>query len=97
MICQLLVPKAHGKGRALASEIMIANPAIRALIRDNKAHQITSIIQTSGKIGMQTMNQSVYELYRGGHVTYEEALLHAPDSGEFERLIERTSKTAGAR
>ena len=97
VICQLLVPKAQGKGRALASEIMIANPAIRALIRDNKAHQITSILQTCGKLGMQTMNQSVYELYRAGQVTYEEAVLHAPDRADFERLIQRTPKAAGAR
>lgn len=97
VICQTLVPRAQGKGRALAAEIMIANPAIRALVRDNKAHQITSIIQTCGQIGMQTMNQSVYQLYRAGQITYEEALLHSPDPADFERLLQRTPKAAGAR
>ena len=67
------------------------------LIRDDKAHQITSILQTCGQIGMQTMNQSVYQLYRSGQVTYEEAVLHAPDPADFERLIQRSSKAAGAR
>lgn len=97
VVCQTLVPRSHGKGRALAAEIMIANPAIRALIRDGKAHQITSVIQTSGRLGMQTMNQSVCDLYRAGHVTHEEALAHAPDRAEFERLTERSARTARAR
>ncbi len=89
VLCQQLLPKANGRGRALACEIMIANPAIRALIRDNKAHQIYSIIQTSGKIGMKTMNQSLYELYRGNVVDYEDALAVAPDATEFSRLVRR--------
>jgi Tfp pilus assembly ATPase PilU len=46
---------------------------------------------------MQTMNQSVYQLYRGGQITYEEALLHSPDPADFERLLQRTPKAAGAR
>jgi len=97
VICQMLVPRAQGKGRSLAAEVMVVNPAIRALVRDNKAHQIASIIQTGAQFGMQTMNQSVYTLYRTGQISYEDAVVHSPDPGEFERLIKRTTKPAGVR
>jgi twitching motility protein PilT len=92
VICQQLIPRVQGKGRVLAAEVMIATPAIRALIRENKAHQIPSIIQTSGQVGMKTMNQAVYELYRAGQITYDDARLHSPDQAEFDRLMERTHK-----
>ena len=89
VICQQLVPRIHGKGRVLAAEIMIVNPAIRALIRDNKAHQIMSTIQTGGAVGMRTMNQSLFELYRAGTISYEDALEHTGDEADFQRLMER--------
>jgi twitching motility protein PilT len=73
----------------LAAEIMIATPAIRALIRDDKAHQIYSIIQTSAQLGMRTMNQSLVDLYRSSAVTYEDALSVCPDRAEFQRLVQR--------
>ena len=90
VVCQQLVPRMHGKGRALAAEVMIVNPAIRALIRDNKAHQIMSIIQTGGASGMRTMNQSLFELYRAGTISYEDALEHTGDEADFQRLMERS-------
>jgi twitching motility protein PilT len=90
VICQQLVPRAQGRGRALAAEVMIVNPAIRALIRDNKAHQIMSIIQTGGAAGMRTMNQSLFELYRSGSISYEDALDHTSDEADFQRLMERS-------
>ena len=90
VVCQQLVPRMQGKGRALAAEIMIVNPAIRALIRDNKAHQIMSIIQTGGAAGMRTMNQSLFELYRAGTISYEDAVEHSGDEADFARLMERS-------
>jgi len=84
-----LVPKQHGKGRALAAEVMIANPAIRALVRDNKSHQIMSIIQTGAQVGMKTMNQSLFELYRNGTVSFDDAIAHTSDESDFHRLMER--------
>jgi twitching motility protein PilT len=96
VICQQLIPRAQGKGRVLAYEVMIGNPAIRALIRDNKSHQIASIIQTGGQLGMKTMNQSVYELYRRGLISYEDALLHSPDQTEFQRLMQRSPRVGTA-
>ena len=89
IVCQQLVPRQHGKGRALAAEVMVANPAIRALIRDNKSHQIMSTIQTGGQVGMRTMNQSLFELYKQGTISFEDAKRHSADEADFDRLMER--------
>ena len=88
VICQQLLPKVQGKGRALACEVMVVNSAIRALIRDDKAHQVYSIIQTGGKLGMKTMNQSLFDLYRNNSVTYEDAISVCQDKNEFQRLAD---------
>lgn len=69
IISQQLLPKANGKGRVLATEIMVATPAIRNLIREEKIHQIENSIQTGGKFGMKTMDNSLLELYRKGIIT----------------------------
>ncbi|MEO0479249.1 MAG: type IV pilus twitching motility protein PilT [Planctomycetota bacterium] len=97
VVCQQLLPRSSGKGRALAAEVMIVSPAVRALIRDNKSHQIHSLIQTGGQYGMRTMNQSIYELYRAGVVDYEDAAHASPDLGELERLMQKTSSTSRMR
>lgn len=92
VMCQQLLPRAQGKGRVLAAEIMIATPAIKALIRDNKSHQIPSIIQTSAQVGMRTMNQSIFELYRAGAITHEDAIEHSPDPGELQNQLQRSGR-----
>ncbi|MBI2931422.1 MAG: type IV pilus twitching motility protein PilT [Planctomycetes bacterium] len=89
VFCQQLIPKSNGKGRILATEIMIANSAIRSLIRENKAHQVYSVIQTSGKLGMKTMNQSLYDLYKAGHLTYEDALQVSSDQEDLKKTFQR--------
>jgi twitching motility protein PilT len=86
VFCQQLLPKIQGKGRALAAEIMIANPAIRSLIREDKAHQMYSIIQTAQKEGMKTMNQSLFELYRANLITFDDASARSSDPEELKRL-----------
>jgi twitching motility protein PilT len=96
VVCQQLVPRAQGRGRALAAEVMIVNPAIRALIRDNKAHQIMSIVQTGGAAGMRTMNQSLFELYRAGTISYDDAIGSSGDEADFQRLMERSGAGGGA-
>ncbi len=70
---QKLIPKARGDGRAMAAEIMLATPGIRALIRDDKAHQIYSHIQTGGQLGMVTMSQSLSRLVSSGAVRLRDA------------------------
>ena len=86
---QQLVTRADGRGRALCAEVLLATPAVRALIRDDKAHQLTSILQTGGKLGMRTMNQALYELYRTRTITYEEALSRSTDVEELKRIFQR--------
>ena len=68
VLTQTLLPRSRGRGRVMATEIMVVTPAIRALIRDDKVHQIQSAMQAGQKFGMQTMNASLYQLYmnRGG-------------------------------
>lgn len=89
VFCQQLLPRANGKGRVLAAEVMTANSAVRALIRDNKVHQIYSVIQTSGKTGMKTMNQALYELYRANLIGYDDAMSATSDPDDLKRLMQK--------
>ncbi|HEX6089474.1 MAG TPA: type IV pilus twitching motility protein PilT [Gemmatimonadales bacterium] len=87
VLTQTLLQKARGRGRAMAAEIMVATPAIRALIRDDKIHQIYSSMQSGKKHGMQTMNDALYQLYMSREVTQEECLRVSPEPNEFLRAI----------
>ncbi|MEX1256595.1 MAG: type IV pilus twitching motility protein PilT [Gemmatimonadota bacterium] len=87
VVTQTLLPKATGKGRVCATEIMICTPAIRALIRDEKIHQIYSLMQAGKKHGMQTMNDSLQQLYMQRLVTLEEAVKRSGDPAEFLRSV----------
>jgi twitching motility protein PilT len=86
VITQTLLPKAKGNGRVAACEVMVCTPAVRACIRDDKVHQIYSIMQAGKKFGMQTLNDALYQLYVQGEVTLEEALLHSSDPNELLRM-----------
>lgn len=92
VFCQQLLPKSHGAGRVLAAEVMLANSAVRSLIRDGKVHQIASIIQTGRKFGMQTMNQSLIDLYREGEIDIETALSHSMDPEDLKRNLQVRSR-----
>jgi twitching motility protein PilT len=83
---QQLIPATAG-GRKLAIEIMLATPAVRALVREAKSHQLYSVIQTGQREGMRTMNSSLAQLYLNKDISYEEALLRSHDPEEFLRLI----------
>lgn len=87
VVCQQLMPRAGMPGRVCAQEIMIANSAIRNLVREAKSHQITSIIQTSANIGMQTMDQHLRELYQKGVITFEDAMNRAMNPQELQNMI----------
>ncbi len=89
VFCQQLVPTSTGVGRALALEVMIANSAVRSLIRDDKAHQIYSIIQTGGKLGMKTMNQSLGDLVRSSVITFDQAANYSSDIEDLKRTLAR--------
>lgn len=85
VVSQQLLPKLGG-GRCAAIEIMMGTPAIRNLIREGKTHQMQSIIETSGNMGMQTMDACLAELYKSGLVEYEECLMRAIDRDNFGRI-----------
>jgi twitching motility protein PilT len=90
VVTQSLLPRVGG-GRVLACEVLVATPAVRAMIRDNKAHQIYSLMQAGQKYGMQTMNQSLYKLYMQRRITLETALSFSRDPEELERMIREKS------
>jgi len=86
IVAQQLLPRISGKGRIAAMEILIATPAVRNIIREGKTHQLTSVIQTGGKFGMQPMDIALRDLYRKGIISYDEAVGHALDEENFTRL-----------
>lgn len=87
VVTQTLLQRAKGKGRVMAAEIMICTPAIRALIRDDKVHQIESSMQAGKKFGMQTLNDALYQLYMGREVTKDECLRVTSKPNDFLRSI----------
>ncbi len=102
IVTQTLLPKMGGKGRAMAAEILVVTPAIRALIRDDKIHQIYSMMQSGKKYGMQTMNDSLYQLYVNKTVALDDVLRASHDQSELMRMIgitpeEKNAATNGKR
>jgi twitching motility protein PilT len=89
IVTQTLVPRASGRGRVLAAEVLIITPAIRALIRDDKVHQIYSSMQAGKKWGMQTLNDSLHALCTRKEITADDALRVTSAPDEFLRMIGR--------
>lgn len=87
VVSQQLIPKVDGKGRVAAYEVMHATTAVKNLIREGKTHQITSIIQTNKKFGMQTMDDAIYELYIKRQIDAEKAINFAQDPSAIERKL----------
>ena len=97
VLSQTLIPRANGSGRVLGLEIMIPNPAIRNLIREDKIHQIYSQMQVGqDKFGMQTMNQSLASLYKRRLITLEDAFGRSSDPDEIRNLIGMDESRAAA-
>ena len=90
VLTQTLLQRAKGRGRVMAAEIMVCTPAIRALIRDDKVHQIESSMQAGKKYGMQTLNDALYQLYMGREVTKDECLRVTSKPNDFLRSIGET-------
>jgi twitching motility protein PilT len=89
VVCQALLRTANGEGRAVATEVLVATPAVRNLIREGKTHQIYSAMQAGAKFGMHTMDQHIAELVRSGRVTYETGLEKCHHVEDFNRLAGR--------
>lgn len=98
ILSQQLLPRKSGNGRVMSVEILVPNPAIRNLIREDKVHQIYSQMQTGqSRSGMQTMNQSLFDLYTKGLISYEEAMGRSMIPEELITMIQRVSTTAKGR
>ena len=96
VLSQQLLPRKDGKGRVMSVEVMVPNPAIRNLIREEKIHQIYSLMQTGqNKFGMQTMNQSLYDLFIRGLIPKDEAVGRSNVPDELISMINRGGMTAG--
>lgn len=89
VVCQTLAKTADGKGRAVATEVLVATPAIRNLIREGKTHQIYSAMQAGAQHGMHTMDQHLAELVRTGRITMEMGLEKCHHIEDFQRLTGR--------
>jgi twitching motility protein PilT len=87
IVTQQLLPTADGSGRAVATEVLVPTPAVRNLIREGKTHQIYSAIQTSGAVGMQTMDADLARLVRSGKIGRALAEQRAAIPEELKRLI----------
>lgn len=95
IVSQALIPKVGG-GRVLVLEILVATPAIRALIRDDKAHQIYSMMQGGQKYGMKTLNQSLAENYQAGRITLNDAMSFSHNTQELGEMLSKNKTPAYA-
>jgi twitching motility protein PilT len=98
ILCQSLLPRADGRGRAMAMEILIPNSAIRNLVREDKIHQIYSAMQTGQeKFGMQTFNQALCALYQQKAISLETAMARSSNTDELQDMISRGGQAATTR
>jgi len=89
VVCQTLCRRANGAGRVVATEVMVATPAIRNMVREGKTHQIYSAMQAGSEMGMHTMDQALADLVRTGKITYETGLEKAHHVDDFNKLTGR--------
>ena len=96
-IAQQLIPTPDGKSRVLSAEIMINSPLMADIIRKGEVHKMKSLMAKSRNMGMQTFDQSLFDLYKQGHITYEDAINYADSANELRLMIKLgDSKGAGA-
>ncbi len=96
VMSQTLIPKASGSGRVLALEVMVPNPAIRNLIREEKIHQVYGQMQIGqSKFGMQTMNQALAALVSKRLISFDDGLLRSSDQDEFRQILASPQMNAG--
>jgi twitching motility protein PilT len=95
ILCQSLVPKADGSGRVAAIEVMLANSAVKNIIRDGKTYQLPNTIRMSTQQGMELLDQALVRLFRSGVITKEKVFEFCNDRDEITRLTgEREEKPA---
>jgi len=89
VMTQQLIPKRSGPGRAMVAELLICTPAVRAVIRERKIHQIYSLMQAGTKHGMQTMNQALFQTFINKQISLDEAMGRSTDVKELEGMLEK--------
>ena len=94
VITQQLIPRSHGTGRVMCAEVLVCTPAIKAVIREAKTHQIYSLMQAGQKFGMQTMNQALLQAVLDRQLTPEDALNHTTDRTELEAMLGKVWRNA---
>ena len=94
-VAQQLIPTPDGQGRVVAVEVLINSPLMADLIRKGEIHQMKPLMAKSTQQGMKTFDQALYELYRNGDITYEDAINHADSANEL-RLMIKLGETKGA-
>jgi twitching motility protein PilT len=94
VVAQQLLPRARGEGRVLIPEILVCTPAVRAVVREAKTHQIYTLMQVGQKFGMQTMNQGLFQAYANKLITYNDALGSSRDPAELEAMIQKSGLKA---
>ena len=94
VVSQRLIPKARGGGRAMVSEVLVCTPAVRAIIREGKTHQLYSLMQAGQKYGMQTMNQSLLKAVVDRQITADQAMESTSEAAELEQMMQRVNLRA---
>lgn len=95
MIAQQLIPTVDGKGRRAAIEVMINSPLISDYIRKGEIHEIKDLMRRSRELGMQTFDQALFDLYKEGEITYEDALKHADSPNDLRLTIKLAAEGSG--
>ncbi len=95
IIAQQLVPPPDGKGRRAVVEVLINTPLAADLIRKGEVHELKNLMASSTELGMQTFDQSLFNLYSRGEITYEDALLHADSANDLRLMIKLSSEADG--
>ncbi len=94
VVTQQLIPRSRGTGRVMCAEVLVCTPAIKAVIREDKIHQIYSLMQAGQKFGMQTMNQALMQAVLDKQLSLEDALERSPDRAELEGMLGKVLRTA---
>ncbi len=94
VVTQQLIPRSRGTGRIMTAEVLVCTPAIKAVIREGKIHQVYSLMQAGQKFGMQTMNQALLTAVLDKHITPEDALERSMDRMELDAMIQKVVRSA---
>jgi twitching motility protein PilT len=94
VMTQQLIPRSRGGGRVMCAEVLVCTPAIKAVIREGKTHQIYSLMQAGQKFGMQTMNQALLQAVLDRHLSPEDAIDRSGDRVELEGMLGKVLRSA---